>query len=129
MPTGDIMNQLNSVIIEGNVVRQCELSEPSKGFKVCRIPIAVNRFYKNSSGEDVEEVSFFDIESYGKAAEYCEKNGAKGRGMRLVGRLKQNRWKDSDGKNSSRVLIVAEHIEFKPQVKTERKSDGELSEF
>jgi single-strand DNA-binding protein len=39
----------------------------------------------------------------------------------VVGRLKQDRWTDPDGKPHSRVLIVAEHVEFKPQV----KKDGE----
>ena len=110
------MNQLNSIILEGNVVRQAELSEPSKGFKVCKFPLAVNRFTKNSSGDSFEEVSFFDVEAYGKMAEVCEKQSSKGRGVRVVGRLKQNRWKDNDGKNVSRVFIVAEHIEYKPKL-------------
>ena len=110
------MNQLNSIILEGNVVRQAELSEPAKGFKVCKFPLAVNRFTKNSSGESFEEVSFFDVEAYGKMAEVCEKQSLKGRGVRVVGRLKQNRWKDNDGKNVSKVFIVAEHIEYKPKL-------------
>lgn len=57
---------------------------------------------------------FFEIEAYGKVAEYCEKYTTKGRGVRVVGRLKQNRWKDSDGKNVSKVFVVAEHLEYKP---------------
>lgn len=120
------MNQLNSIILEGNVVKQAELSEPTNGFKVCRFPIAVNRFSKNNNGESVEEVSFFDVEAYGKMAENCEKNTSKGRGIRVVGRLKQNRWKDSDGKNVSRVLVVAEHIEYKP--KFSKSDDAEEDE-
>ena len=42
-------------------------------------------------------------------------NGAKGRGVRVVGRLKQDRWVGKDGKNYSKVKVVAEHIEFKPK--------------
>lgn len=109
------MNHLNSIILEGNVVKQAEMSEPASGFKVCKFPLAVNRFGKNANGESYEEVSFFDIEAYGKMAEICEKNSLKGRGVRVVGRLKQNRWKDGDGKNVSRVLVVAEHVEYKPK--------------
>ena len=33
------MNQLNSLIIEGNIVRNAELKEPAKDFKVCRFKI------------------------------------------------------------------------------------------
>ncbi len=108
------MNQLNSIILEGNVVKQPELTEPCSGFKVCKFTIAVNRFFKKESGEAVEEVSFFDVESYGKSAEVCQSNLTKGRGVRVVGRLKQNRWKDTDGKNHSKVFVMSEHIEFKP---------------
>lgn len=113
---GYSMNQLNSIILEGNVVRQAEMSEPAKGFKVCKFPLAVNRFSKNpNNGESCEEVSFFDVEAYGKIAEICEKNSIKGRGVRVVGRLKQNRWKDASGKAVSKIFIIAEHIEYKPK--------------
>ncbi len=109
------MNQLNSIIVEGNVVRAPEFSKTSTGIKVCKVPIAVNRFYKNQSGEGVNEVSYFDVESYKNMADACEKNCEKGRGLRVVGRLKQNRWKTADGKTTSKIMIVAEHIEFKPK--------------
>jgi single-stranded DNA-binding protein len=32
-----------------------------------------------------------------------------------MGRLKQNRWSDAEGKNHSRVCIVAEKVEFKAE--------------
>lgn len=118
------MNNLNSLILEGNVVRQAEVSEPAAGFKVCKFPLAVNRFTKNSDGDDVEEVSFFDVEAYGKTAEICEKQSTKGRGIRVVGRLKQNRWKNSDGKGVSRIFVVAEHVEFKPKLNFENSEKG-----
>ncbi len=123
------MNHLNSIILEGNVVRQAEFSEPAKGFKVCKFPLAVNRFLKSEDGNGTEEVSFFEIEAYGKVAEYCEKYTTKGRGVRVVGRLKQNRWKDSDGKNVSKVFVVAEHLEYKPIFKKDdsQKDDKESS--
>ena len=120
------MNQLNSIILEGNLVANAELSEPSKGFKVCKFSLGVNRFTKSLNGESIDEVSFFDVEAYGKLAESCEKNGIKGRGVRVVGRLKQSRWKNNDGKNLSRVYVIAEHIEYKP--KFEKKDSPEQTE-
>lgn len=118
------MNNLNSLIIEGNIVRQVVLSEPTEGFKVCKIPLAVNRYFKNSTGESVGEVSYFDIEAYGKMAEICEKQCSKGRGIRVVGRLKQSRWKDSDGKSQNKVIVVAEHVEFKPKLNSSAGDDN-----
>lgn len=106
------MNQLNSIILEGNIVRENSMKEPTPGFKVYQIPLAVNRYYKSSNGEAAEEVSYFDVECYGKLAEICNENCKKGRGVRVVGRIKQERW-EKDGKKESRVVVVAEHIEFK----------------
>ena len=71
------MNQLNSIILEGNLVKDSVLSEPVEGFKVCNFTMGVNRFYKNKNDEGVEEVSYFDVEAYGKTAEYCEKKAKK----------------------------------------------------
>lgn len=34
-----------------------------------------------------------------------------------MGRLKQDRWNDGEGKSHNKVKIVAEHVEFKPQMK------------
>ncbi len=110
------MNQLNSLIIEGNVTREPEFKETANGHKICNIPVAVNRFYKNTDGEGVNEVSFFNIETFGKMAESCQKNCDKGRGIRVVGRLKQSRWTNSEGKTASRISIIAEHVEFKKRL-------------
>lgn len=122
------MNQLNSIIIEGNVTRDAESKETANGHKVCNIPVAVNRFYKNSSGEGVNEVSYFNVETFGKMAEVCEEKCKKGHGIRVVGRLKQSRWQTSEGKTSSRVSIIAEHVEFKKWVSTEKAESEEKKE-
>ncbi len=113
------MNQLNSLILEGNLVRDAVLSEPAPGFKKCMFTMGVNRFYKNRKNEDVNEASFFDVEAYGNMADYCSEKAKKGRGVRVVGRLKQDTWKDNAGKTASRIYVVAEHIEYKPMKKTE----------
>lgn len=110
------MNQLNSLIIEGNVTRDPEVKQTANGFKVCNVPIAVNRFYKNSNGEGVNEVSYFNIETFGKMAEACQEKCTKGRGIRVVGRIRQSRWITAEGKKSSKVSIIAEHVEFKKRI-------------
>lgn len=124
-----IMNNLNSIILEGNLVRDAVLTEPASGFKVAKFTIGVNRFHKNQNGEGIEEVSYFDVEAYNTMAEYCEKKAKKGRGIRVVGRLKQSTWKDESGKLCSRTYVVAEHIEYKPIFhKTEQVQSSETTE-
>jgi single-strand DNA-binding protein len=110
------MNNLNSVLIEGNLVKDPELSYTSKGTPVCRITLACNRFYKQDD-EYQKEVSYFDITVWSKQAEACNEYLSKGRGIRVVGRLKQDRWEDTSGNTRYKVQIVAEHVEFKPKPK------------
>ncbi|MDR2509507.1 MAG: single-stranded DNA-binding protein [Spirochaetaceae bacterium] len=112
------MNNLNSILIEGNLVRDPALRSTPKGTPVCTFSIASNRYYRQDTGME-KEVSFFDIETWSKLAETCKQNGRKGRGVRVVGRLKQDRWSGNDGKSHSHVRIIAEHIEFKPDFKRE----------
>ena len=121
------MNQLNSLIVEGNLVRDAVLTEPAAGFKKCTFSVGVNRYYKNRENIDTNEVSFFDVEAYGKMAEYCVDKAKKGRGVRVVGRLKQDTWKNNEGKTVSRVFVVAEHIEYKPMKKTDADANEEGS--
>ena len=110
------MNNLNSILIEGNLVRDPLFRSTAKGTPLCTFSLASNRFYKQDSQLE-KEVSFFDVETWSKLAENCYNFGHKGRGVRVVGRLKQDRWTGSDGKAHSRVTIVAEHVEFRPEFK------------
>jgi single-strand DNA-binding protein len=112
------MNNLNSLLIEGNLVRDPEYRTTPKGTAVCKFSIATNRFFKQDNSIE-KEVSFFDVETWGKLAESCHNKGHKGSGVRVVGRLKQDRWNDAEGKTHSRITIVAEHVEFRPEFKKE----------
>ena len=121
------MNNLNSILIEGNLVKDPELSYTAKGTAVCKFSVACNRTFKQDD-QLQKEVSFFDVSTWTRLAEVCGEYLKKGRGVRVVGRLKQDRWTDTDGKPHSRVSIVAEHVEFKPQLKkqgTEGDKDGD----
>jgi len=112
------MNNLNSILIEGNLVKDPQLRTTPKGTSVCTFSLASNRFFKQDSGFE-KEVSFFEVETWAKLAEACSNRGKKGRGVRVVGRLKQDRWTGNDGKAHSRVAIVAEHVEFRPEFRRE----------
>ena len=112
------MNSLNSIIIEGNLTRDPLTSLTPKGTKVCNFSVATNRYYRKEEGKE-KEVSFFDVEAWQREAERCEKTLEKGRGVRVVGRLKQDRWVDSEGRNRSKIKIVADHVEFRPKFRKE----------
>jgi len=121
-----MMNNLNSILIEGNLVKDPELSYTAKGTAVCKFTVACNRYFKQDQ-ETQKEVSFFDVTTWTRLAEVCGEYLTKGRGVRVVGRLKQDRWADTDGKQHSRVIVIAEHVEFKPQFRKDA-GDGKNGE-
>ncbi len=107
------MNSLNSILLEGNLVRDPESKTLATGSQVCNFTVASDRFYRQNDNME-KEVYYFDVEAWSRLGLACSQNLKKGRGVRVVGRLKQDRWTDGEGKTKSRVMIVAEHVEFKP---------------
>jgi len=116
------MNNLNSVLLEGNLVRDPLIRSTQKGTQVCSFIVASNRFFRQESSF-AKETGYFGVETWGKLAEVCGNKGQKGIGVRIVGRLKQDRWISASGENHSRIVIVAEHVEFRRIMK---KDDPEL---
>jgi single-strand DNA-binding protein len=108
------VNSLNSILLEGNLVKDPESKTLATGSQVCNFTLASDRFYRQNENTE-KEVHYFDVEAWSRLGIACSQNLKKGRGVRVVGRLKQDRWTDSEGKMKSRVMIVAEHVEFKPQ--------------
>lgn len=121
------MDDFNSIVLEGNIVRNPEFRETGKGTPVCTFSIAVNKSFRTTLGERRQEVSFFDIETWGNLATSCSRYCSKGRGIRVVGRLKQNRWQDTEGKNHSKIKIVAEHVDFKPRFSNTKEKPTETA--
>jgi single-strand DNA-binding protein len=114
------MNSLNSILLEGNLVRDPESRTLPTGSQVCNFAVASDRFFKQNDATE-KEVSYFDVEAWSRLGQNCAENLKKGRGVRVVGRLKQDRWTDPEGKTRSKVKIVAEHVEFRPMQKKEEE--------
>ncbi len=108
------MNNLNSLLIEGNLTKDPKLTITPGEKSVCDLSIAVNRYYKKDK-EQQKETSYFDVQIWNGLADSCSLHLSKGRGIRVTGRLKQDTWIDKDtGENRYKVYIVAEHVDFKP---------------
>ncbi len=107
------MNNLNSVLIEGVLKQDPKMVIEDNGRTTAELTISSERNYKQND-EYHKEVSLFDIRVFGRQAEVCSEHLTKGRGVRIVGRLKQELVGD-DGDVRSNVFIIAEHVEFKPK--------------
>ena len=111
---------MNSLIIEGVVSGEPHLNETSG---VLNFTVETTRYYSNRAGEDIEEKSQFKVVVYGRMCKSPLKDGA---GVRIVGRLRQNKWTDKDGVSHSEVQIVAEHIEIKKKEFSKGRSNDKF---
>ena len=119
------MNNLNTVLMEGTLIRDPERSNQVTGSSQCRLSLANNRYYNGKNEKWVHDASFFTVWVFGPVAESCLTYLRKGRGIRVVGRLKQFRY-TSAGFSREKVAILAEHIEFQPQKKVEDPAAAEV---
>ena len=109
------MNQLNSIIIEGELTEDPSIpAGQSLENCSCLFPIRSRRFIK-VEGTSREETHSFTVITHSKVAEGCIHHLKKGRGIRVVGRLVERQ--PDDFSELPLVYITAEHVEFKPMIK------------
>lgn len=107
------MASYNKVILLGNLTRDPELRYTPKGQAVARLGLAVNRTYKTDTGESKEEVTFIDIDAWGKQAELMGQYFKKGNPIFIEGRLKLDQWDDKNtGQKVSKLRVVMENFQF-----------------
>jgi single-strand DNA-binding protein len=107
------MASFNKVILAGNLTRDPELRYTPKGTAVAAITLAVNRTWKSETGESKEEVSFVDVDVWGRQAEVIAQYMRKGRPLLVEGRLKQDTWEDKNThQKQSKLKVVLESFSF-----------------
>jgi len=116
------MNQLNQIILEGNIDSFELKKDPVHGaFLDLRIVHEITG--KDTDGCFVTSYSYFNVYLFGQMIDrYKERLRAK-RGVRLVGKLKEERWQGLDNEVYNRIVIIAEHIELKLMKKILNKGD------
>jgi len=107
------MANFNRVILAGNLTRDPELKYTPKGSAVARIGMAINRTWKSETGEQREEVTFVDVEAWGRQAEVIAQYMKKGRPLLVEGRLKLDQWEDKNThQKQSKLKVVLETFSF-----------------
>lgn len=107
------MPSFNKVILAGNLTRDPELRYTPKGTAVAKIGLAINRQWKDESGQQKEEVTFVDVDAFGRQAEVISQYLKKGRPILVEGRLKLEQWDDKQtGQKKSRLGVTLESFQF-----------------
>lgn len=104
----------NKVILIGNLTRDPELRYTPKGMAIAKISLAVNRSWRDSTtGENKEEVTFVDIDAFGKQAETLGQYVKKGSPLMVEGRLRLDTWEDKQtSQKRSKLGVVLEAFQF-----------------
>jgi single-strand DNA-binding protein len=107
------MANLTRVLLIGNCTRDIELRYTTSGTAIADFGIAVNRVWKNDSGEKQEEVTFVDIQVWGRLAEIAGEYLSKGSSVFIEGRLKLDTWDDKQsGQKRSKLRVVGENLQL-----------------
>lgn len=95
----------------GNLTRDPELKAIPSGQSVCQFSLALNRSYKDSSGEWKEATDYVDIVSWGPLAERVAQYCQKGKQVLVNGRIQSRSW-EQDGQKRSKVEVLAQDVTF-----------------
>jgi single-stranded DNA-binding protein len=98
------MKNLNSILLEGDLIDQPISSTGPEGIDQCTFSI--------TSGDNAPSVP---VIAYGKLAIRCSKLLDRGASIRIVGRIAQD-LEASAATGSFCLRVIAEHVEIKPQV-------------
>lgn len=115
------MNDINSVILEGTIVKPSVTEEPLT--LTLTVTLNSEREFRRADGEIVREVSRIPVIMRGALAEYFKGSFGRYKKARVVGSLRCHTW-EAEGKYHSAVVLLAEHVEFTG--KTEEENNDEV---
>ena len=105
------MNNINSLILEGE---STDYSDFANGF--ITFNVETKRVVKSVTGKEGTEVSKIPCIAFGNVAQAIE-NWKEYRSVRIVGRIKQKKWLSDAGEECSKIVVVCEHVEWRPEKK------------
>ncbi|MCK5580930.1 MAG: single-stranded DNA-binding protein [Candidatus Omnitrophica bacterium] len=106
------MANLNKVFLIGNLTRDPELRYTPAGVGVANLGLAVNRRFRDKTGELKEDVCFLTVTVWDKQAEACCQYLQKGSPIFVEGVLQSRTWETTDGQKRSTIDVRAERVQF-----------------
>ena len=122
------LHQINDVKLVGRLTRDPEMRFTAKGQGVCRFDLAVNRRYKDTSGEWKDDTSFVPVVVWRDAAQRCADRLKKGSPVYVEGRLKSRNWETKEGRKRTSLEVNALRVQFLAKVEGEPDHDEPAGE-
>lgn len=100
---------INRVVLVGRITKDLELKYSQSGVAICRFNLAVNRTFKNGSGET--EADFPSIVTFRKTAENAANFLRKGSLVGIDGKIQTGSY-EKDGVRVYTTEIIADSVQF-----------------
>jgi len=101
--------KINKTILSGRIGNDVELKYTPKGTAVLRLNLAVDKSYKGTDGNWVNETSWLDCVAWAKIAEYAAGQIGKGSPVIIEGHIDARTW-EAEGKKGKAVEIIIDAI-------------------
>ncbi len=118
---------INQVVLMGNLTRDPDLRQTPNGQNVCSFSLALNRSFKDQSGEWKEATDYVDIVAWGPLGERVAQYLSKGRRCFVQGRLQSRSW-EQDGQKRNKLEVLANDVTFLDSRGAGRDAEGNSSE-
>lgn len=116
---------VNNVVLIGRITKDPEIRSSSTGNNFCNFTLAVNRNFKNQSGE--YDADFIGCVGFNQTATLMEQYVTKGQLLSVTGRIQTRNYDDSSGRRIYVTEVVAERVSFLENRKIAQQSPGNTS--
>lgn len=104
--------QQNTVLLTGRLTRDPELKYTANGTAMCRFSLAINRRYKDKTGEYKDDTTFVNCVIWRDAGERVGKTVKKGSPVHVEGRLRSYDYQDKEGNKRSGIEVEARRVQI-----------------
>jgi single-strand DNA-binding protein len=106
-------NTVNRIELIGYMGAMPEMRYTANGAPVTNFSMATNRIWRDQTGETCKATDWHRVTAWGRLAEVVNLYMAKGKRVRVIGRLEYQSWTDKEtGALRSRAVIVASQVLF-----------------
>jgi single-strand DNA-binding protein len=106
------MSSFNKIIIVGHLGRDPELRYTPQGHAVCSFSVATTEKRKDTTGEQQDITTWFNISVWNRQAEVANQYLSKGRQVYIEGRLRTREYTDKDGARRTSLDVTATDVQF-----------------
>lgn len=103
------MPYLNEVVLQGHLTSKPTVTATTSGLMIYNYTIAVNRSWKDKTGDWNKEASYIDCKSFKENTTLDHSDT--GDLIQVVGSLRQERWQTQDGSNRSKLVVYPHKVQ------------------